>query len=748
VNPHDVLQSLRADAESLWAPRARTKKLHELKAERRRLREQRARLEEIAEQFRNDRVQRESISQEIQSVDGSLRSSRHRHARLAALLENARHLFERAREDERAREAQDESLQRIRAEMAAIEVDGELLERASAVERLAARLELFRSEAEQALRDEERLRQTNAEIDRRLAELGEGWDLEKLLGVDLGVETEGQLHEQEEVLLEARRRRDDARRLALEARSERLAAHQAAEERSREVEISGIERPLEALAARLDAVDRLLALGRGIEARWPSLFPAMAASVVALTLLGAGLVLDEPLLAWAAVPPGALALGLLLWAVVRRRVPEEVAGLLTVLELDRAPSTAELVEIRGRMEDSHRAWLTAESSDRAAAARELAADEADEAFAAATREWKRWLSERGLGAASSWSGGALRVAQTVRDVRGLVESRRAIEDDLERRRETCTSFVADAAAVDPEFELTAGDEAVVAHRAEMLVARLEAARRAAERVRDLEREEKLALEARDQAARRVERAQAEMREVFEQAALDRDQAMPDLEAAEAVAREELAELEGRRVELLEARGTLDGRLQRGASESASSELRLQQAGLEERLHEALEAYAVRSIAVDMLEQALETFEAERQPAVIQRAQEIFSSLTEGRYTRIATPLGRFEPTVSGGGVVGRSPDKLSRATAEQLFLALRLSYIENLAAAHEALPVLMDDVLVNFDSRRCLAAAKTIGDFASRRQVVFFTCHPRTVEAFRQQVAGCAVIEMESPLAS
>jgi uncharacterized protein YhaN len=59
-----------------------------------------------------------------------------------------------------------------------------------------------------------------------------------------------------------------------------------------------------------------------------------------------------------------------------------------------------------------------------------------------------------------------------------------------------------------------------------------------------------------------------------------------------------------------------------------------------------------------------------------------------------------------------------------------LSYIENLAGAHAALPVLMDDVLVNFDDQRRLAAAKVITEFAALRQVVFFTCHPATAEAF------------------
>jgi len=210
----------------------------------------------------------------------------------------------------------------------------------------------------------------------------------------------------------------------------------------------------------------------------------------------------------------------------------------------------------------------------------------------------------------------------------------------------------------------------------------------------------------------------------------------------AVAHRTAAEVEARRVELLETRGTLDGRLQRGAEESESVRLRLAEAGLEERISETIESYAVQAVAVHLLEQSLASYEAEKQPAVIQRAQEIFALLTEGRYTRIATPLGRFEPVVSDDSGSGKEPEKLSRATAEQLFLALRLSYVENLANAHPALPVIMDDVVVNFDDRRKLAAIKVIADFASNRQVIFFTCHAATAEVFAAAGATHTSLEL------
>ena len=87
--------------------------------------------------------------------------------------------------------------------------------------------------------------------------------------------------------------------------------------------------------------------------------------------------------------------------------------------------------------------------------------------------------------------------------------------------------------------------------------------------------------------------------------LGEDCTMADLEAAEAVAREELTGREGEREKLLEDRATLEGRLQTGVDESSSAELRLAASGIRERMVEALERYAVATVATQFLEQALE-----------------------------------------------------------------------------------------------------------------------------------------------
>jgi len=69
---------------------------------------------------------------------------------------------------------------------------------------------------------------------------------------------------------------------------------------------------------------------------------------------------------------------------------------------------------------------------------------------------------------------------------------------------------------------------------------------------------------------------------------------------------------------------------------------------------------------------------------------------------------------------------LSTGTAEQLYLAMRFGLVEHFGREAESLPVVMDDILVNFDPERAERAARSIEELATRHQVLYFTCHPGT----------------------
>jgi uncharacterized protein YhaN len=140
------------------------------------------------------------------------------------------------------------------------------------------------------------------------------------------------------------------------------------------------------------------------------------------------------------------------------------------------------------------------------------------------------------------------------------------------------------------------------------------------------------------------------------------------------------------------------------------------------------AWAVRALTLRLLTTTRARHERERQPDVVRAAEGHFERITGGRYARIIAPPGEASVRVETEGGASRGTDELSRGTAEQLYLALRFGLIEEFAEHAEPLPVVMDDILVNFDAVRAARAAAAIGSLAERHQVVYFTCHRWTAE--------------------
>ncbi|MEA2034536.1 MAG: hypothetical protein U9N40_03475, partial [Euryarchaeota archaeon] len=157
-------------------------------------------------------------------------------------------------------------------------------------------------------------------------------------------------------------------------------------------------------------------------------------------------------------------------------------------------------------------------------------------------------------------------------------------------------------------------------------------------------------------------------------------------------------------------------------------------------------WAKRVIATHILDKAVERYEKERQPAVIREATEIFSDISDGRYRRVIKPLD--EPGVLVEGATGgrKTVSQLSRGTAEQLYLALRFGYITEFGKHDVSLPVVFDDILVNFDPVRKENSCRAITRLAETNQVLYFTCHPDTVEMLERCCGDVRVIDLSQAI--
>jgi hypothetical protein len=96
------------------------------------------------------------------------------------------------------------------------------------------------------------------------------------------------------------------------------------------------------------------------------------------------------------------------------------------------------------------------------------------------------------------------------------------------------------------------------------------------------------------------------------------------------------------------------------------------------------------------------------------------------------PLGESVLRVDDGDGQTLAVELLSRGAREQLFLSLRLALVAMFARRGATLPLVLDDILVNFDTRRARAAAVVLRDFAAQgHQLLVFTCHEHILKLFR-----------------
>jgi uncharacterized protein YhaN len=150
----------------------------------------------------------------------------------------------------------------------------------------------------------------------------------------------------------------------------------------------------------------------------------------------------------------------------------------------------------------------------------------------------------------------------------------------------------------------------------------------------------------------------------------------------------------------------------------------------EQLRVAYKQWLTGQLALKVLTGVRSDFEKEKQPAVIKNAGNYFGIITGGEYSGIRSSLEGREMSVFDHRQASKNLDQLSRGTKEQLLVSLRLGFIEEYERQAEPLPVIADEILVNFDPARARQAAKILQEFAAMRQMLIFTCHPATADFF------------------
>ncbi len=199
---------------------------------------------------------------------------------------------------------------------------------------------------------------------------------------------------------------------------------------------------------------------------------------------------------------------------------------------------------------------------------------------------------------------------------------------------------------------------------------------------------------------------------------------------------QLAEIRGKLAHLHERRGACTHEMQALAADKQLSHT-LQELGQVERdLAASIRRWKVLTIISQVLEVVRKRYETDRQPQTLREASEYLQRLTDGHYRRIWMPLDNRNLRIETGKGESLPLDILSRGTREAVFIALRLALVTSFARRGTTLPLVLDDVLVNFDSGRVRLAAEVLCDFArSGHQIIMFTCHEHITDIFEEAKA-------------
>lgn len=194
---------------------------------------------------------------------------------------------------------------------------------------------------------------------------------------------------------------------------------------------------------------------------------------------------------------------------------------------------------------------------------------------------------------------------------------------------------------------------------------------------------------------------------------------------------QLAEIRTRLTHLHERRGACTHEMQTLASDRQMSQAILELSTVEVQIKDNIRRWKVLAIIGRLLEVVRQRYETDRQPETLREASQYLVRLTDGHYRRVWMPLDKRGLLVENDKGESLSLDVLSRGTREAVFIGLRLALTGSFARRGAMLPLVLDDVLVNFDTGRVRCAADVLCDFARQgHQVIMFTCHEHITDIF------------------
>jgi uncharacterized protein YhaN len=216
----------------------------------------------------------------------------------------------------------------------------------------------------------------------------------------------------------------------------------------------------------------------------------------------------------------------------------------------------------------------------------------------------------------------------------------------------------------------------------------------------------------------------------------------DEDTAFQAAQVELIDLERRLLQARHESGRVEERITMMEKSEERSRALSRQETILARIDEAAEQWAVITLCRALLDETRKVYETERQPEVLREASSFFRIMTESRYIRVIAPLDGGDIQVERADGIRLAPQLLSRGTAEQLYLSMRLALVREYANHVDPLPVVFDDIFVNFDPYRSRTSLEALRSLCATHQVLLFTCHPHLVKQVEETVPEAKIFSL------
>jgi uncharacterized protein YhaN len=206
------------------------------------------------------------------------------------------------------------------------------------------------------------------------------------------------------------------------------------------------------------------------------------------------------------------------------------------------------------------------------------------------------------------------------------------------------------------------------------------------------------------------------------------------EAKVAETRKETRDLDVGLQENFEKLGRVKQELAELENDRRLTTLKFDHAQIVEQMQKATEKWMALQLAGQAVERIRARVERNNQPEILKHASEYLDRLTLEKYHNIWTPLGQRHIVVDDDKGESLKVEHLSNGTREQVFLAIRLAMVKDFAERGVEIPMVLDDVVVNFDQVRTEAAVQTLMEFADAgQQILLFTCHLHLAHMFESQ---------------